>query len=144
MLGAVGAGFLGCSSPGTSNDGCTNSCENNLWPRLIVDVVADGDAGPESSFRVWARYPDGRTSEGIAKGCPTIANVSCTESFGGGPADDTLTLVLEQEGLEAVEVPVEMSSFNTCGRRIAYVVITRTGGSPRVEPTRYLSPCSGL
>lgn len=147
LAGALLFGAAACSSSPDAPPGgeCVNDCESNLWPRLIVDVPASGDAGTAPPVQLSVRYADGRVAAGNAGGCPEVDNVLCTVSFGATPSDTQVVLRAERAGQAAVEKDISLAPFNYCGREIAYVVVQVDGsGAPQVGPTRYLSPCSGL
>ena len=133
---------------GTMPGGCANTCETDLWPRLIVGVIPpEGVTTPgEELVSVRGRYEDGRVRDGHERGCPEMPpQFVCSFSFFSAPKDRFIFLEVEDPGTGIGEVNVELGQHNYCGRNIAYVLIYLSVDTmPEIAGPEYIFPCQSL
>ena len=125
---------------------CAAGCESNIWPRLVLGVEAPApeDSDPATLVRATMRDEAGAVFEGHLHGCPEMAGVSCGYSFFTTPRDRRVTLTVEpvDRSAPAVQAEIPLGRFNTCGREIAYVIVTVVpGAAPSIGAARLTSPC---
>lgn len=151
MLGCLA---VGCSSSTGSTDGgvesaapsgnCASSCERNDWPRLILGVLYPRSQ-PSIATVTYAHITDhsGTVRRPVSGGCPSANNFVCTYSWSPSPSDEMVDLEIGISDGATLAREVRLGGFNYCARDIAYVELVMSQ-APELEPTRYVSPCSGL
>lgn len=156
---AVGCLLAACTSSGGAGSGdasgksdvpssvCSSSCETNDWPRLVLGILYPLlDASQSRAATVtYAQITDsaGVTRTAVSGGCPKADGFVCTYSWSTSPNDQTVGLEVGLSDGTILTRDIGLKDFNYCARNIGYVelVISQV---PEIEPTRYLSPCSGL
>lgn len=151
MLGCLA---VGCSSSTGSTDGgvesaapsgnCASSCERNDWPRLILGVLYPRSQ-PSIATVTYAHITDhsGTVRRPVSGGCPSANNFVCTYSWSPSPSDEMVDLEIGISDGATLAREVRLGGFNYCARDIAYVELVMSQ-EPKLEPTRYISPCSEL
>jgi hypothetical protein len=119
-------------------------CTSGMWPRLIVELVAPPGmtADPAKLASVRVELADGMVLDGIVRGCPDIAGITCTYSFFTAPKDRTAILIVEHAGQSASR-EIALGEFNYAGRDITYLTVRLAERQPpKIEAARLINPCA--
>jgi hypothetical protein len=147
LLGAL----FGCDSAtpnGNLGPGCgTSTCDNGLWPRLVVAQTTPVDAGVDAGLpdvQVTAVIDGVVMPPPMLSGCPLdITVIDCQFMFWCSPSTTQITLRVKVGGQPPVEKVIPMRSFNYCGNDLAYVHFGLVGdpAMPVIGEPEYVSPC---
>ena len=127
------------SAPPADGGSCSTSCETSLWPRLIVGVVEPLDASAPKVTEARAIDTTGKEWMAIEGGCAVTGRFVCSYSWFTSPSDRHMRIVIELADGTSVSSDVELSPFNRCARRIAYLQLSLADQT--FAPVRYISPC---
>jgi hypothetical protein len=122
-------------------DACANECERNDWPRLILGVL---DSGANVSVAVRTNGQEFAVTVG---GCPVefdTQRMLCSYSFSAAPSQALLTLAVTSDGVALPTHDVQLSTYNSCARSIAYVELSSDTDVYTWSETRFINPCSSI
>jgi hypothetical protein len=136
---------------GNLGPGCgTSSCDNGLWPRLVVAPATPLDAGVDAGpldVQVTAVIDGVLMDPGLLNGCPQdVTVIDCQYMFWCSPSTTQITLQVKVGNQAPVEKVVPMHSFNYCGNDLAYVHFNLAGDPAMavIDDPQYVSPCKML
>ncbi len=145
-------GLCGCASDNSVQNGseskepdamqsCSNPCESQLWPRVIVSI-RDQNASELTNVRLRAFDQDGTQLPSYLHGCPELPNqYLCTYGVHGPGKESELKLYFDNE-VEEVSAAVALGPQNHCGRELAYLsVLSSLERRLTIHDVRYISPC---
>lgn len=129
---------------GTAN--AATKCESVTWPRLIVSF---GDEGARA-LTYAVTTDDGLTFSDQYSPCPGGYGEStafvCDLGYYAGTNEKTFTLHVSRadSGPALLSRDIPLTSFNYCGRGVAYVVVTTAADTAVISDVRYISVCDAL